>query len=89
MEGLEPLVTKIDRWRARGLSFPDNELTQEEALTRDFFFPLFLFFFSFSFKKHSVEKQKGGKEALLAPSSLFPKTGSGEAVPTATPKAPF
>lgn len=59
MEGLEPLVTKIDHWRARGLSFLDNELTQEEALTRDFSAPVSFFFSS---KKHSMEKQKGGKK---------------------------
>lgn len=63
MEGLEPLVTKIDYWRARGLSFPDNELTQEEALTRDFFFPFsFLFFFflskSIQWKNKRVEKKR-------------------------------
>lgn len=60
MEGLEPLVTKIDHWSARGLSFPDNELTQEEALTRDFFFPRFFFFF---FLQKSIQwKNKGGKK---------------------------
>lgn len=57
-----------------------------KRLLHEIFFPLCFFFFQ---KKHSTEKQKGWKEALLAPSSLVSKTGSDEAVPTTTPIAPF